>query len=440
LADPLAKPAAFRMSLPMNGGGVRARWMGRDPAWRSVMINGAVSWVITLAGNLSAYIAYRPFAPRLLVDGWGVFVGALLAFWALLMAAALIGPELPPDYERRLARQRLILEVWTWLTVIGVILMLMPFGSAELQLVTLLFVTCYAATTVISSADQPDTLILRISVVLGSVILVIVLEQLPYWPFVVAFLSIFGMSLYALARLLERNLGSLREARASAEASLAARTRFLASASHDLGQPLQSARLFLDQVVRSDDKAARAAAARHADTAFGAMERLLRSMLDHLRLDAQAVEARPEPVSANDLIAHVSAQIEPMARLAGVRLVAVGSTAKVLADPGLFGRALGNLADNAVRHSDGTRVLIGARRHRGRVRFWVIDDGVGVAGEDAPNIFDEFAQGGQHGRERGGFGLGLATVSRLAKLMGGHAGLDTKWCKGAAFFVDLPAA
>lgn len=435
----MAKLHAFRMTWPMNGGSLRARWHLRDPAWRGVMINGAVSWVITLAGNLSAYLAYRPFAPRLFLDGWGLFVAGLLAFWALLMVAALVVDEVPADYDRKLQRQRLILEIWTWLTVIGVILMLMPFGSVDLQLVTLLFVTCYAATTVISSADEPGTLIIRISVALGSVILVTVLEQLPYWPFVVAFLLIFGLSLYALARLLDSNLASLRDARAAAEESLAARTRFLASASHDLGQPLQSARLFVDQVVRSDDAAARAAAARHADTAFGAMERLLRSMLDHLRLDADAVEPHLEPINANDLIADVSAQIEPVARLAGVRVVAVECSAQVKADRTLLGRALSNLADNAVRHSDGSRVLIGARRSGDRVRFWVIDDGVGVNADDAPHIFDEFAQGGQHGRERGGFGLGLATVSRLAKLMKGEAGLSPRCRRGAAFFVDLPA-
>lgn len=428
------------MTWVMNGGGLRARWQQRDREWRSVMINGSVSWVITLAGNLSAYLAYRPFAPRLLVDGWGLFVAVLLAFWAWLILVALAQKELPTDYRARLGRQRLILEIWTWLSVVAVVLLLMPFGSTELQLVTLLFVTCYAATTVISSADEQGTLVLRITVVLGSVMLVTVLQQLPYWPFVVLFLLTFLLSLIALARLLERNLASLREARAAAEASLLARTRFLASASHDLGQPLQSARLFVDQVVRSDDEAARAAAARHADAAFGAMERLLRAMLDHLRLDANAVQAKIESVNANDLIAHVTAQLEPMARLVGVRLIAVASTARVKADPGLLGRALGNLADNAIRHSDGARVLIGARRHRDRVRFWVIDDGLGVSSEDSTLIFDEYAQGGQHGRERGGFGLGLATVSRLARLMGGQAGLDPKWCKGAAFFVDLPAA
>lgn len=416
------------------------KWRARDPAWRRVIINGAVSWVITLAGNASAYIAYKPVVPAPLADLWGLSVAALLLFWAYIMAAALLGPDPISVQDKRPVRQRLILEIWTWLTVLGVICMLMPFGAVDLQLVTLLFVTCYAATTVISSADQPGTLILRVTVVLGSVTVVTILEQLPYWPFIVTFLLIFTMSLVALSRLLERNLASLRDARADAEASLAARTRFLASASHDLGQPMQSARLFVDQVARADTREARAAAAQHAETAFAAMERLLRSMLDHLRLDAAAIEPHLVRVPVDELIGAVAAQLEPVARLADVDIKAVASSAAVIADRDLLVRALANLAENAVRHSDGERVLIGARRKRDRLRLWVVDDGVGVEPEDARRIFDEFAQGTQHGRERGGFGLGLASVRRIARLMGGDAGLDPNWRKGAAFYVDLPAA
>ena len=404
------------------------------------MINGAVSWVLTLAGNGSAYLAYQPVAPPILVNIWGASVLALLAFWAVLMVLGLISTEPMDLANKRLVWRRFVLEIWTFATVLAVVCLLMPFGSVELQLVTLLFVSAYAATTVISSADEPGTLVLRIAAVLGAVTVVTVLERLPYWPFIVAFLLIFGLTLYALARLLERNLASLREAREAAEASLAARTRFVAAASHDLGQPLQSARLFVAQVVRGEQREARMAAARHAETAFAAMERLLRSMLDHLRLDAEVVQPRLQAVRVSEVIAAVTAQIEPFARLSNVSIVAVGGSATVNADPDLLARALSNLLDNAVRHSDGTRVLVGARRRGERVRLWVIDDGVGVAREDAPRIFEEFAQGGQHGRERGGFGLGLASVRRLALLMGGTAGFEPKWRSGAAFFIDLPAA
>jgi signal transduction histidine kinase len=109
-------------------------------------------------------------------------------------------------------------------------------------------------------------------------------------------------------------------------------------------------------------------------------------------------------------------------------------------DPSLIDRALGNLIVNAVTHSHGRRILLAARRHGpAAVRLWVIDDGVGVGRVDAKHIFEDYYQGsGEHGRARGGFGLGLASVRRLATLMDGVAGLDPRWRRGAAFFLEFP--
>jgi len=86
-------------------------------------------------------------------------------------------------------------------------------------------------------------------------------------------------------------------------------------------------------------------------------------------------------------------------------------------------------------------VLIGARRQAGRVRLWVIDDGVGICEADAPRLFEDYVQGSNHGDEvRGGFGLGLASARRMARLMGGGVGLEPKWLNGSAFWLELDAA
>lgn len=253
-----------------------------------------------------------------------------------------------------------------------------------------------------------------------------------FWP---AFVTV----VLLLRENLQRSLVTSHALRIEAERAGAARTRFLAAASHDLGQPLQSARLFLDQGVRSADAERRRRALDNARDALGAMERLLVQMLDHLRLDAGAVRARPRVMEASEPIAQVASQFEPVAALAGVRIVAVSSGLKLLADTDLLVRSLGNLVDNALRHGRASRVLIGVRRRRGMARFWVIDDGRGIADPERDAIFDDFVQGADAGAgERGGFGLGLASVRRMAELMGGSAGLAPDWCKGAAFFIDVP--
>jgi signal transduction histidine kinase len=229
---------------------------------------------------------------------------------------------------------------------------------------------------------------------------------------------------------------ALREVAAERDA----KTRFLASASHDLGQPLQAARLFFDQTLRSHDPAQREAAARRVGWAFDTTEGLLRQILDHLRLESGAVAPRLGRVDVGPLIARVAEMNEPAARMAGVTVHALPSRLQAQADVLLCERALGNLLANSLRHAKARRVLVGARRHLDRIRLWVIDDGVGISDEDAPRLFGDYVQGSNHGDEiRGGFGLGLASARRMAGLMDGHVGLETKWRAGSAFWLELPA-
>jgi signal transduction histidine kinase len=261
----------------------------------------------------------------------------------------------------------------------------------------------------------------------------------PFALPLIFFLLAMSGPLFFLRESLQRALQRSHEARIEAEQARDARTRFLAAASHDLGQPLQAARLFLDQALRSGDPERRARAGENARDALGAMERLLNQMLDHLRLGAGAMQPRPRDLTASEPIAHVAAQFAPAAALAGVELVAAPSSLRLSADRDMLERALGNLVDNALRHARCRRVLIGARRRSRTARFWVIDDGVGVPAAERDGLFDDYVQGSSAGGgERGGFGLGLASVRRMAELMGGRAGLDPGWCKGAAFFIELP--
>ena len=70
----------------------------------------------------------------------------------------------------------------------------------------------------------------------------------------------------------------------------------------------------------------------------------------------------------------------------------------------------------------------------------VRDHGIGIPADRLEGIFEDFAQGSDHGDEiRGGFGLGLASARRVAGLMDGTVGLERKWRAGSAFWLELPA-
>ena len=117
-----------------------------------------------------------------------------------------------------------------------------------------------------------------------------------------------------------------------------------------------------------------------------------------------------------------------------------GSDHVAVLDPVLIERGLGNLISNAVQHSGAKRVLVAARWHGAEhLRLWVIDNGVGVGRIDAGRIFDDYYRGSDSQEAvRSGFGLGLSSVRRISSLMGGSAGLDPRWLKGSAFYIEVP--
>ncbi len=257
----------------------------------------------------------------------------------------------------------------------------------------------------------------------------------------VVYLLAFGYAMLVLRRILQRQANHLHRALEQLARQRDIQTRFLASASHDLGQPLQAARLFFDQAMRSPNEAQRENAVRGVHRAFDNTEGLLTQMLEHLRLQSGRVEARLDEVAIGTLIARLAEMHEPAARAAGVMIIALPTRLCVLADPRLLERAMGNLVVNAIKHGKAARVLVGARRRQGSVRLWVIDDGVGIPDAEVAQLFEDYAQGRDHGDDsHGGFGLGLASARRMMELMGGRVGFDRRWRRGSAFWLELPRA
>jgi signal transduction histidine kinase len=399
----------------------------------------------------TAFVAARtPGLPGLNRDV-ALGVGALLVVvWLGLIGARL----LPRNRSRPEADWRLQDQAIMWLgniaTVTGFWLML-PYGDEALRLMAVIFLFGPVMVEVLVSIQRPpapERFPLAPLTLQASTALYFLAHWERYSAAVILFSAAYGFVVVSLGRIVQRSVNRTYAARQAAEAALVevaaerdAKTRFLTSVSHDLGQPLQAARLFFDQAMRSPDGAGRAKAARRVEWAFDATEQLLRQMLDHLRLESGAVEARVETLGVGPLIARIAEMNEPAARLAGLNLHALPSRLQVAADAALVERALGNLVANSIRHAKARRVLIGARRQAGRVRLWVIDDGVGIREADTPRLFDDYVQGSDHGDEiRGGFGLGLASARRMARLMDGGVGLERKWRNGSAFWLELNGA
>jgi signal transduction histidine kinase len=413
---------------------------------------------VALAG-LSAVIAYvrvafRPYTDPLLLDLWTLATGATLLVWL----AALVGFawRRPDDAET--------LRLWAPIgrtvmmavnaCIIVAVWLLMPTAPGDLRLLMILLCFGFVALQIAFATQATQVAVPAVLGILGSVIAVVLIAGGRYALPTALFLGLIGAMLLMLRRLIrasvvaataarlasEQASARLREALAVVAAERDARTRFIRSASHDLAQPLQAARLFFDQHLTSRDPAERERAAAGVARAFASTAALLDAMLMHLKLDAGAVRSLPEVIGADDFLAQLAFDLGPAAREAGVRLRLPRSGVAVVADPQLLKRVLGNLVINGLRHSKGESLLVAARRAGpDRVRFWVLDDGEGVDPAVAPHLFEDFAQG-DRSVARGGFGLGLASARKLAEAMGGSAGHDPRWRSGAAFWVELPRA
>jgi signal transduction histidine kinase/CheY-like chemotaxis protein len=170
---------------------------------------------------------------------------------------------------------------------------------------------------------------------------------------------------------------------------------------------------------------------------------LITQVLDYSRLEAGRVELEAAPFSPEAAIQDVAELLSPRAHAKGVEIVTsirTGVPARVVGDDGRVRQILFNLAGNAVKFTERGGALIEvAPRPGGRLRFLVRDTGPGIAPDKQALIFEEFAQADAGvARRHGGAGLGLAIVRKLARAMGGEAGLSSRLGAGASFWVEIP--
>jgi len=421
----------------------------RSEAWQSAV---GIAAILVATLYLHATFAER-IAPHILWPWLSLMYGGVLVWIVSLTVLSLTRPSEADIVRFWIPLARYLMSAFN-LAITASVWIFMPAADAGLQMVIVLLLVWFVTTQLLGSTEATQVAVPAILGVIGSLILYFLLTPTPNRYALIAFLIAFGATSMALrgfirgsvirsveARMLsERAALTLQQALDVTAAERDAKTRFLQSATHDLQQPVQAASLYFDNALAADTAESRDRAAAGARSAFASTRALLEHMLEHLRLEAGAVMLRTAPVDLDPLIAAVLGEHEPSARAAGMTLTTVRSGLAVEADPAALSRALGNLVANAVKYARGERVLVGARRRTdGRVDLWVIDDGEGVPAADADRLFEDFAQGA-NASGRGGFGLGLASVRRIAVLMDGSAGLDRRWTGGSAFYIRLPRA
>jgi signal transduction histidine kinase len=227
--------------------------------------------------------------------------------------------------------------------------------------------------------------------------------------------------------------------RVLAEATAAAKSQFLAAASHDLRQPIHALNVYLGIASGLDLPEEAVRLVRDARQCAGAMDEMFHALLDLARLDAAAVQAHKQDFPVSDLLDSVRVQFDPEARAKGLGLRVVRCSATVHSDRLLMERILRNLVSNALRYTERGKVLVGCRRRGKVLRIEVIDTGCGIPEDEQPLVFREFYRAARHRNDAAhGFGLGLAVVQRLAHLLDVRVSLRSMPQAGSLFAVDLP--
>ena len=229
-----------------------------------------------------------------------------------------------------------------------------------------------------------------------------------------------------------------RTMRAEIERTTAARSRFLASASHDLRQPFQAMRLFLDALCSqiADEKALHTA--EMLGNAMTAGERLLNALLDISTLDAGTVTADVQTFALDEMLGQLVDEFRPQCEEKGLRLRAHLRPGTAVTDPVLLGRIVRNLLSNAIRYTQRGGLLLTMRRRGNRWRVEVWDTGFGIPEEQQSAIFDEFHQLENPNRDpTRGLGLGLAIVRRLSDLLHTPVEVHSRVGRGTMFAVTV---
>jgi len=258
-------------------------------------------------------------------------------------------------------------------------------------------------------------------------------------------MSIDGQTLVvaAIRDVTERKLAeqALEEARRDAERANIAKTRFLATASHDLRQPLQTLGLLNGALRRTVRDAECLDMLREQDLAIDAMSRLLNGLLDISKLESGAIKPELADFDLAPLFDEMRRDFANLAASKGLRLSVDSPRVHLYSDVALVGQVLRNLLANAIKYTARGSVELRCEARGARERIEVRDTGVGIAPGHLGMIFEEFYQVGvSPNSSRDGYGLGLSIVQRIARLLDLKVEVSSEVGKGSVFAFELPRA
>lgn len=259
----------------------------------------------------------------------------------------------------------------------------------------------------------------------------------------IAFATLLAERLVVALRQSERQQAELErqvtERTAQLQAAHLAKSRLLDAASHDLRQPVTALGLLVGMARLKTQEPGLRQLLDQASEGVRGLERLLKGLLDHSRLDQQDGPVLTAALRLQPLLDAILVHAGPLARERGLRLRVRPCALWVRSEALLLEQVLRNLVSNAITHTREGSVLIAARRRGGQLCLQVRDSGPGIPPEAQQRIFEPFVQLDNPARSRQhGSGLGLAIVDQALRRLGHPLQLRSAPGRGSCFSVLLP--
>jgi signal transduction histidine kinase len=213
------------------------------------------------------------------------------------------------------------------------------------------------------------------------------------------------------------------------------KNRFLASAAHDIRQPVHALGLYAGWLGTEPELVHELAPKIVESTK--AVNQLFDSLFDLARLDSGKVRLNVESVDVSKLLRDLEVQYRPLCEAKGLQFRMHLCPGTAVSDPILLQRIVGNLISNAVKYTQKGGILVASRCDGDSLRVEIWDTGVGIAAVHQREIFREFYKVPTHAGTSEGFGLGLYIVARLTHILGHPLTLQSRVGRGTVFRLRL---
>jgi len=234
-------------------------------------------------------------------------------------------------------------------------------------------------------------------------------------------------------------MDQLNEEKLTAEKAVEVKNQFMASASHDLRQPLHALGMFIGSLRKRETDAERLDIIRDMEASTTSLSQLLHSMLDLSKLQADMVSVEPRSVALGPIFSNLKAEFEPLANAKSLDLQIPDSNIVVLTDPMLLERILRNLLANAIKFTESGQVSMQVMSSTPPYcKISVADSGCGINSSKHDAVFEDYVQLPHAvGKESGGLGLGLSIVRRYCELLDIPLELCSEPNRGSDFVLTL---